>query len=266
MAITGITEGSKTTFFDRGPYSSLTKHDLCDLLEIVNRCLTISADTELKDLLLRIRNIIPCVNIIAVLGRMDPSGRFQDPVKVINPSYPVDWITLYQERGYESVDPVFLSHFRGFKTQVWSETFRQATTPHEREFRGEAKAFGLSQGVTTGVSSPRHNAGSLFSFAGESMGEHSRHAVILENLAPHLHLALMRVAFSHATKTTILSVREREVLKWMKEGKTNWEISHILTISERTVKFHVQNILAKLQASTRGHAIALAMEQRLIGL
>ena len=76
----------------------------------------------------------------------------------------------------------------------------------------------------------------------------------------------MRVAFSHAAKTAVLSVREREVLEWMKEGKTNWEISHILSISERTVKFHVQNILVKLQASTRGHAIALAMEQRLIGL
>ena len=45
-------------------------------LETVNQCLRISVDSELKDLLLRIRNIIPCVNIIAVLGRMDPTGRF----------------------------------------------------------------------------------------------------------------------------------------------------------------------------------------------
>jgi DNA-binding CsgD family transcriptional regulator len=266
MAIIGSTEDSKTSFLDRQRYSSLTKHDLCDLLDVVNRCLNIRADAELKDLLLHIKNIIPCANIIAVLGRMDPSGRFQDLIKIINASYPVDWATLYMERGYGAVDPILQSHFKQFKTQVWSETYRQATTPHEKEFRGQAKEFGLSQGVSTGVSSPRHNAGSLFSFAGESMGEHSRHAVMLENLVPHLHLALMRVAFSHAAKTAVLSVREREVLEWMKEGKTNWEISHILSISERTVKFHVQNILAKLQASTRGHAIALAMEQRLIGL
>lgn len=266
MAMRSFTEDSNISFLERGTYSSLAKHDLCNLLEIVNQCLQISADTELKDLLLRIRNIIPCTNIIAVLGRMDPSGRFQDLMKIINASYPDEWATLYMERGYGAVDPILQSHFKQYKTQVWSETYRQATTPLQKEFRGEAKSFGLAQGVTTGVSSPRHNAGSLFSFAGESMGEHGDHAVMLENLVPHLHLALMRVAFSHSAKTTVLSVREREVLKWMKEGKTNWEISHILSISERTVKFHVQNILSKLQASTRGHAIALAMEQGLIEL
>ncbi|WP_447973005.1 LuxR family transcriptional regulator [Nitrospira sp. Kam-Ns4a] len=41
----------------------------------------------------------------------------------------------------------------------------------------------------------------------------------------------------------VLTKREREVLEWMKEGKTNWEIGRILGISERTVRFHVGNIL-----------------------
>jgi len=266
MAIRSFTEDSNISLTERGPYSSLTKHDLCSLLEIVNQCLKISADSELKDLLLRIRNVIPSINIIAVLGRMDPTGRFQELIKIINASYPDEWATLYMERGYGAVDPILQSHFKQYKTQVWSETYRRATTLHEKEFRGQAKEFGLSEGVTSGVPSRRHNLGSLFSFAGQSMGEHDRHAAMLENLVPHLHLALMRVAFSNSAKSAVLSVREREVLKWMKEGKTNWEISHILSISERTVKFHVQNILAKLQASTRGHAIALAMEQRLIEL
>lgn len=231
MALPGITEDSEITYFKRGVYSALTKHDLCDLLEILNQCLKIGTPTELKELLLRIRNIIPCINIIAVLDRMDPSGRFQDLMKTVN-----------------------------------SETHQQAKTLYEKDLHGKAKEYRLSKRVPMGVPSPRHNSGSLFSFAGESIGEHGRHAVLLENLVLHLHLAFLRVAFSRPAKTAVLSVREQEVLKWMKEGKTNWEISHILSISERTVKFHVQNILAKLRASTRGHAIALAMEQRLIGL
>ncbi len=57
-----------------------------------------------------------------------------------------------------------------------------------------------------------------------------------------------------------LTPRETEVLKWMKNGKTNWEIAVILGITERTVKFHITNILAKLNASTRSHAVALAFE------
>jgi hypothetical protein len=106
MASTGSTEDSKTRLFDRQQYSSLTKHDLCDLLEIVNRCLNIKAHTELKGLLLHIKNIIPCANIIAVLGGMDPSGRFQDLIKIINASYPVDWATPFMECGYGAVDPM----------------------------------------------------------------------------------------------------------------------------------------------------------------
>jgi len=95
------------------------------------------------------------------------------------------------------------------------------------------------------------------------MGEHPRHQAVLTHLGPHLHLALMRAAFS-VPGAPNLTLREREVLRWMMEGKTNWETSRILAISERTVKFHVQNILAKLHSSTRGHAIAQAMEQGLV--
>ncbi|MES2263779.1 MAG: helix-turn-helix transcriptional regulator [Pseudomonadota bacterium] len=61
-----------------------------------------------------------------------------------------------------------------------------------------------------------------------------------------------------------LTSRECETLYWLKEGKTNWEISAILSISERTAKFHVANVLDKLGASTRGHAVALAFAQNLI--
>jgi DNA-binding CsgD family transcriptional regulator len=52
--------------------------------------------------------------------------------------------------------------------------------------------------------------------------------------------------------------REREVLELMMEGLRNRDIAARLFISERTVKFHVSNILAKLQVRSRTEAIALA--------
>ena len=52
--------------------------------------------------------------------------------------------------------------------------------------------------------------------------------------------------------------REREVLELMMEGHRNRDIASRLFISERTVKFHVSNILAKLQVHSRTEAIALA--------
>ena len=52
--------------------------------------------------------------------------------------------------------------------------------------------------------------------------------------------------------------REREVLELMIAGRRNWDIAARLYISERTVKFHVSNIPAKLEVGCRTEAIALA--------
>ncbi|MEW6601357.1 MAG: helix-turn-helix transcriptional regulator [Nitrospirota bacterium] len=61
-----------------------------------------------------------------------------------------------------------------------------------------------------------------------------------------------------------LSEREKEVLTWSKRGKSSWEISAILNISERTVNFHINNIMQKLNAVSRTQAVAVAIERGLI--
>lgn len=55
-----------------------------------------------------------------------------------------------------------------------------------------------------------------------------------------------------------LSPREREVLRWLRCGKTSWAISLILRISERTVNYHVNNIMRKLDVSNRMQAVSVA--------
>lgn len=64
--------------------------------------------------------------------------------------------------------------------------------------------------------------------------------------------------------TPLLSQREREVLQWLKEGKSSWEISVILGITERTVNFHVRNIMGKLNAVSRTQAVAIAVERGVV--
>jgi DNA-binding NarL/FixJ family response regulator len=58
-----------------------------------------------------------------------------------------------------------------------------------------------------------------------------------------------------------LTEREREVLQLMAEGKENAEIAAELVITERTVKFHVGNIYAKLGATSRTAAVVKAIQQ-----
>jgi DNA-binding NarL/FixJ family response regulator len=62
-----------------------------------------------------------------------------------------------------------------------------------------------------------------------------------------------------------LTTRELEVLVMVARGAPNKEIAQRLAISERTVKFHVSSIMAKLGAANRTEAVALAMQHGLIG-
>ena len=61
-----------------------------------------------------------------------------------------------------------------------------------------------------------------------------------------------------------LSQRELEVLGRIKDGMRTTDISEALGISERTVKFHIKNIKQKLSAVSRAHAVAIALERKLI--
>lgn len=61
-----------------------------------------------------------------------------------------------------------------------------------------------------------------------------------------------------------LTAREIEVLRLIGEGLPNREIARRLTVSERTVKFHVSSILSKLEAGNRTEAVRLAVQQGLI--
>jgi DNA-binding NarL/FixJ family response regulator len=63
-----------------------------------------------------------------------------------------------------------------------------------------------------------------------------------------------------------LTIREIEVLSLIATGKANKLIADALSISEETVKGHVKNILSKLDASDRTHAVTLALKRGIIEL
>jgi DNA-binding NarL/FixJ family response regulator len=69
---------------------------------------------------------------------------------------------------------------------------------------------------------------------------------------------------SHPEPGEPLTVRELEVLQLLAEGQTNRQIADRLVVTERTVKFHVSSILAKLRAGNRTEAVAFARQRGLI--
>lgn len=62
-----------------------------------------------------------------------------------------------------------------------------------------------------------------------------------------------------------LSSRERDCLAYVAEGKSDWEISVILSLSQATVHQHVENAKRKLGVRTRPHAVAKHLAYHLTG-
>jgi DNA-binding NarL/FixJ family response regulator len=69
----------------------------------------------------------------------------------------------------------------------------------------------------------------------------------------------------HATDGA-LSAREIEVLRLIAGGNANKEIAAQLSITEETVKGHIKNILAKLDANDRTHAVTIGLKRGIIDL
>jgi DNA-binding NarL/FixJ family response regulator len=78
----------------------------------------------------------------------------------------------------------------------------------------------------------------------------------LSRLAPYLHPRPVE----RKPVFALLTRRERQVLKLLSQGRTNSVIAHELNIKMSTASVHVSNIIAKLKADNRTHAVLLAAE------
>lgn len=164
----------------------------------------------------------------------------------------------------------------------------QQPLPAQEQLLGLARELRGVQLLVHGVARPQRPAEieSLFVFLHNEQAEQMLDVRQLhaELVVPYLHATWRRVVAAEAmlapggvdptaspgaggraaTAGAALTEREREILRWAREGKSNLEIGAALDISALTVKNHIQKILRKLGASNRAHAVALAMSQGLL--
>jgi transcriptional regulator EpsA len=144
-------------------------------------------------------------------------------------------------------------------------------------FAASAMSRELSRlGATTLVIHGTHDAAgqvtSFFTFACRAGAVGSRQSYLAQLVVPFLHTAWVRTQVnrpaessgSRDSNTGVLTTREREILKWIYHGKSNFEIGAILEISPLTVKNHVQKILRKLNVQNRTQAVGKALELRVL--
>lgn len=180
--------------------------------------------------------------------------------------YPDAWVSHYTSRGYLSIDPV-VSHCRRRNTPyLWRGGASPAQDDAGSRVFLEAGEFGLRDGISVPLHGPGLHRG-LMSFTTERVGD-----VDFARTVPELHLL---AHFVHETGLELASVaqsdvgasltpRELECLRWAVIGKTSWEIGRVLSVSERTVVFHLQNASRKLGVCNRQAAVARALSMGLL--
>ncbi len=186
-----------------------------------------------------------------------------------NYTYPEAWIDHYYNESHNIHDVTWLragSTTLPFTWQVARDDI--STSVRQRKIFNEASEFGLTHGVSIPIHGPE-NSLAILSLAGRMSQKQfdelwSENKIFLTLFGSYVLEARLKVKNSGLESAVNLTDRERECLTWTAQGKTSWEVSRILKVSEKTVLFHLSNVLQKLSVHSKHHAVVKALVSGLI--
>jgi LuxR family quorum sensing-dependent transcriptional regulator len=179
--------------------------------------------------------------------------------------WPEAWFKIYEQENFSQVDPVPRHGYSTVQPFEWSEAvYDRDKEPRAHQVMTWAAEFGLKRGYCI----PLHydDDGAIISMAGSDPDLDSVSKSALQLISIYAHNRIRALNRPTVQRRGLLTPREREILRWAAEGKTAWEISVILDLSERTVKFHLIEASRKLNAVNRTAAVAKALAWGLIKL
>lgn len=177
------------------------------------------------------------------------------------------WRREYLDNEFHKIDPI-LNKARNFQSpNIWSSV----TLSIDNQFLNSAKTHGIRFGYSMSLPVNEKYIGVLsvarkndsFTSQKDSISIIGMISVYLQKLNKYSR-NYMDKNLAQPDISPLLTTREKECLLWLAEGKTSWEISRILSISERTAVFHINNCMDKLEAKNRVQVIMKAVRANLI--
>jgi LuxR family transcriptional regulator, quorum-sensing system regulator CviR len=242
----------------------ISKSDALKMLEIVNACLTCKSEKDYRKLVEQFNELLFFDYSISALVDMQNISSENMNSYSINSGYPSEYLEAYTEHKYHLTDPLYEQFGKTFGIQNTNELnhFYQDKAKPVLELSQE---FGLYNTFLYGICGSDSNVFTVFTITGTQVINEQRTVAIIKYLTPYLSIALKHlVPLSEKNQIASLTSSELEVLKWVKGGKSSWEISVILKKSESVVRFHISNILKKFNAANRTHAVAIALESNIL--
>lgn len=256
----------------------LNDREILFLYSAIKACHEVNSLIEFKDLIsTKIRRVFPHELAACCIGEV-PHNRV---VKLVNIDFPTKYLQEIIRPDKVIQNPI----------TIWMHKqvplFIKVDEPGilvDSAWLRVARKYNIQNIASHGLIDTSGNILSYFSFARVHPSAFDKYEELLNMLIPHLHTTLMRQLFrSRASPKDVngisdgyapsnfidsqetrvrheLTQRERQILDWVRTGKTNWEIARILNISENTVKKHVQNMYKKLDVTNRIQAVAVVFD------
>lgn len=183
-------------------------------------------------------------------------------------NWPEKWAKLSDQRDYGNRSPVLAQARRRVAPFTWGEiNATKKLTAAERTFWGVVRECGWSNGFVV----PVHGPQGYFSYIGMGTRERDNYLSIerrgwlyMTAILAHERCRALYDALAPDELHLVLSKRELECMRWVADGKTDWEIGMILKISTATARFHVDNARRKTNAVTRPQAVARLVARGLL--
>lgn len=179
-----------------------------------------------------------------------------------------DWMRYYYEQGLAASDiHVNRVQARKITPYRWGQQLIDGLAPgREKVTALEGAEAGLRSSLCVPLASPLDPFTPIAGInLGSSMGESEfaqvlrEHGATLLSIAYLFHNASIRQLWSERSKGRSLSVRERDCLQFLADGKRQERIAHIMGIARVTVELHLRSARQKLHARTLNEAIAKAL-------
>ncbi|MBY6090800.1 helix-turn-helix transcriptional regulator [Pseudooceanicola sp. 502str34] len=181
---------------------------------------------------------------------------------------PEAWLDYYKQRNYAMMDPVILGASRHFGVVNWADL--DWSSRIARDMRAEANAHGVGwQGLSVPVRGPRGQFALLTATSDVSDEDwalfvrQQSNALLL--LGHTIHRKVLALCDHSGPETTaLLSPRECETMTLLAQGKSRAQVAQELSISEHTLRDHINSVRNKLKAGNTVQAVALAQAYGLI--
>jgi len=182
----------------------------------------------------------------------------KQPSHVLFGEWPEGWAQRYFSAGHLNRDPTIEHARRGERLMRW----REDADP-ENQVMAEARSFGLHDGLTVPLTSLQ-GVRLAVSYGGDRLSDSPQALTILQVISALTMARALELARKRRATAPKLTPAQMRCLEWAALGKTNWEISAILGVSEKTVEKHLSAAFLRFGVTSRVQLACEAIRHGLI--